>query len=41
MPDLLERPEMQPGQIGKWRRTQRGHWEPKFDHAALDWRELT
>lgn len=40
-PDYLDRPEMQPGQIGKWRRTPRGHWEPKFDHEALDWRELT
>ncbi|UCG25992.1 MAG: DUF58 domain-containing protein [Chloroflexota bacterium] len=40
-PDLLERPEMQPGQIGKWRQTPRGHWEPRFDHEALDWRELT
>lgn len=40
-PELLDRPEMQPGQIGKWRRTHRGHWEPKFDHEKLDWRELT
>lgn len=39
-PDLLDRPERQPGQVGKWRRTPRGHWEPKFDHKALDWREL-
>jgi uncharacterized protein (DUF58 family) len=40
-PELLDRPEMQPGQIGKWRRTHRGHWEPKFDHEKLAWRELT
>ena len=39
-PDLLDRPERQPGQIGKWRRTPQGHWEPKFDREALDWREL-
>ncbi|MGD2049161.1 MAG: DUF58 domain-containing protein, partial [Chloroflexota bacterium] len=40
-PEHLDRPEMQPGQIGKWRRTHRGHWEPKFDREKLDWRELT
>ena len=40
-PDHLDRSEMQPGQIGKWGRTPRGHWEPKFDRAALDWRELS
>lgn len=39
-PELLDRPERQPGQIGKWRRTTQGHWEPKFDREALDWREL-
>jgi uncharacterized protein (DUF58 family) len=40
-PDLLDRSEMKPGQIGKWRRTVQGHWEPKFDREALDWKELT
>jgi uncharacterized protein (DUF58 family) len=39
-PDLLDRPDRAPGQIGKWQRTVQGHWEPKFDHQALDWREL-
>jgi uncharacterized protein (DUF58 family) len=40
-PDLINSPETQPGQIGKWRRTPQGHWEPRFDHDALDWRALT
>jgi len=40
-PDLLDRPEMAPGQIGKWRRTVQGHWEPIFDPSALEWQELT
>jgi uncharacterized protein (DUF58 family) len=40
-PDLLDKPEARPGQIGKWRRTARGHWEPKFHPRELVWRELT
>ncbi len=40
-PDLLDRPELQPGQIGKWLQTPQGHWEPKFDPRALEWIELT
>ena len=40
-PDMLDRPESQPGQIGKWRRTLQGHWEPQFDREALDWKELS
>ena len=40
-PDLLDRPEMEPGQVGKWRRTVQGHWEPIFDPSALAWQELT
>lgn len=40
-PELLDRPELEPGQIGKWQRTAQGHWEPIFDPAALTWQELT
>ncbi len=40
-PDLLDKQARQPGQIGQWQRTPQGHWEPKFDPLALDWRELT
>ena len=40
-PELLDRPETEPGQIGKWRRTVQGHWEPVFDPSALAWQELT
>jgi len=40
-PDLLDRPELQPGQVGRWRRDHRGHWQPLFDRTALDWRELS
>jgi uncharacterized protein (DUF58 family) len=40
-PDLLDKPETRPGQIGQWRRTARGHWEPKFHPRELVWRELT
>jgi uncharacterized protein (DUF58 family) len=39
-PDLLDRPEARPGQIGQWRRTRQGRWEPKFHHRALYWRRL-
>ena len=40
-PDLLDRPEARPGQIGQWRRTPRGRWEPKFHPRELAWRRLT
>jgi uncharacterized protein (DUF58 family) len=40
-PDLLDRRELQPGQVGKWRRSPQGNWEPKFDPRALEWIELT
>jgi uncharacterized protein (DUF58 family) len=40
-PDLLDKPQARPGQIGQWRRTARGHWEPKFHPRELVWRELT
>ena len=40
-PDLLDRPEMEPGRVGTWRRTVQGHWEPLFDRSALAWQELT
>lgn len=39
-PDLLDRPEARPGQIGQWRRTAQGRWEPKFHPRELAWREL-
>jgi uncharacterized protein (DUF58 family) len=40
-PDLLDKPEARPGQIGQWRRTPQGGWEPKFHPRELIWRELT
>ncbi len=40
-PDLLDMPEARPGQIGQWRRTAQGRWEPKFHPRELVWRELT
>lgn len=40
-PDFLDKHELLPGQIGKWRRTIQGQWEPKFDKNALQWRGLT
>jgi hypothetical protein len=39
-PDLLDRPEAQPGQIGQWYRTAQGRWEPKFHPRELVWRTL-
>jgi uncharacterized protein (DUF58 family) len=39
-PDLLDRPEARPGQIGQWRRTPQGQWEPKFHPRELVWRTL-
>jgi uncharacterized protein (DUF58 family) len=39
-PDLLDRPEVRPGQIGQWRRTAQGRWEPKFHPRELGWRQL-
>jgi uncharacterized protein (DUF58 family) len=40
-PDLLDRPEARPGQIGQWRRTPQGRWEPQFHPRELIWRDLT
>jgi uncharacterized protein (DUF58 family) len=40
-PDLLDQPEARPGQIGQWRRSSLGRWEPKFHPRELIWRELT
>jgi uncharacterized protein (DUF58 family) len=40
-PDLLDRPEARPGQIGQWRRTPQGRWSPRFHPRELVWRELT
>ena len=40
-PDLLDRPEARPGQIGQWRKTSRGGWEPQFHPRELIWRALT
>jgi uncharacterized protein (DUF58 family) len=40
-PDLLDRPEARPGQIGQWRRTPQGRWEPQFHPRELVWRALT
>ncbi|NIV34812.1 MAG: hypothetical protein GWN58_36745, partial [Anaerolineae bacterium] len=40
-PDLLDRPEARPGQIGQWRKTSRGRWEPQFHPRELIWRALT
>ena len=39
-PDLLDRPEARPGQVGQWRRTPQGQWEPKFHPRELVWRTL-
>jgi uncharacterized protein (DUF58 family) len=39
-PDLLDRPEARPGQVGQWRRTPRGRWEPSFHARELVWRPL-
>lgn len=39
-PDLLDRPEARPGQVGQWRQTAPGRWEPKFDPKKLDWKTL-
>jgi uncharacterized protein (DUF58 family) len=38
--DLLDRPEARPGQVGQWRRTPQGQWEPKFHPRELVWRAL-
>lgn len=40
-PNLLDRPETRPGQIGQWRRTPQGRWEPQFHPRELVWRALT
>jgi uncharacterized protein (DUF58 family) len=40
-PDLLDRPEARPGQVGQWRRTTQGQWEPDFHPRELVWRPLT
>jgi uncharacterized protein (DUF58 family) len=40
-PDLLDRPEARPGQIGQWRRSPQGQWEPQFHPRELVWRALT
>jgi len=40
-PDLLDRPEARPGQIGRWRKTSQGQWEPQFHPRELVWRALT
>jgi uncharacterized protein (DUF58 family) len=39
-PDLLDRPEAQPGLVGQWRRTPQGRWEPRFHPRELAWRAL-
>jgi hypothetical protein len=39
-PDLLDRPEAQPGQIGRWRKTPQGRWKPEFHRSELSWRRL-
>jgi uncharacterized protein (DUF58 family) len=39
-PDVLDRPEVRPGQIGQWRRTPQGRWEPQFHPSELAWRQL-
>ena len=39
-PDLLDRPEARPGQVGQWRRTPQGQWEPDFHPRELVWRTL-
>jgi uncharacterized protein (DUF58 family) len=40
-PDLLDRREARPGQVGQWRRTPQGRWEPQFHRRELVWRALT
>jgi uncharacterized protein (DUF58 family) len=40
-PELLDRPKVRPGQIGQWRRTKQGRWEPEFQPRELAWRALT
>jgi uncharacterized protein (DUF58 family) len=40
-PDFLDKQELLPGQVGEWRRTKQGQWEPNFDKDALEWRGLT
>jgi uncharacterized protein (DUF58 family) len=40
-PELLDQPEARPGQIGQWRKTSRGRWEPQFHSRELIWRALT
>jgi uncharacterized protein (DUF58 family) len=40
-PDLLDLPEARPGQVGQWRRTPQGRWEPSFSPRELAWRALT
>jgi uncharacterized protein (DUF58 family) len=40
-PDLLDRPEVRPGQVGQWRRTKLGRWEPMFHPSELAWRKVT
>jgi uncharacterized protein (DUF58 family) len=40
-PDLLDRPEARPGQVGQWQRTPQGRWEPQFHPRELVWRALT
>jgi uncharacterized protein (DUF58 family) len=39
--ELLDRPEIRPGQVGQWRKTTRGRWEPRFNPRKLVWRALT
>jgi uncharacterized protein (DUF58 family) len=40
-PDLLDQPEARPGQVGQWRKTPQGRWEPQFHPRELVWRALT
>jgi len=40
-PDLLDQPKARPGQIGQWRKTPQGRWEPQFHPRELVWRTLT
>jgi hypothetical protein len=40
-PELLDQPEARPGQVGQWRKTSRGQWEPQFHPRELVWRALT
>jgi uncharacterized protein (DUF58 family) len=39
-PDLLDRPDARPGQVGQWHRTPQGRWEPSFHPRELAWRPL-